>query len=154
MRYEDENPGEWQVDPKTGERYRMIGRIKEYELMVRVDGIEIPQSQLADYHKRKKEAEEKRKAAAMEELKNRPEPKSCPFSDGCNNTCKREGCKIFLNGKCAIAAIADATGAEIEAAPATDKRKCPFSVYGRCEGCALFSKGCAIVRLAAATYKE
>lgn len=42
MRYEDENPGEWQVDPKTGERYRMIGRIKEYELMVRVDGIEIP----------------------------------------------------------------------------------------------------------------
>ena len=56
MRYEDENPGEWQVDPKTGERYRMIGRIKEYELMVRVDGIEIPQSQLADYHKRKKEA--------------------------------------------------------------------------------------------------
>ena len=154
MRYEDENPGEWQVDPKTGERYRMIGRIKEYELMVRVDGIEIPQSQLADYHKRKKEAEEKRKAAAMEELKNRPEPKSCPLSDSCNNTCTREGCKIFLNGKCAIAAIADATGAEIEAAPATDKRKCPFSVYGRCEGCALFSKGCAIVRLAAATYKE
>lgn len=33
MRYEDENPGEWQVDPKTGERYRMIGRIKEYELI-------------------------------------------------------------------------------------------------------------------------
>lgn len=59
MRYEDENPGEWQVDPKTGERYRMIGRIKEYELMVRVDGIEIPQSQLADYHKRKKEAEQR-----------------------------------------------------------------------------------------------
>lgn len=154
MRYEDENPGEWQVDPKTGERYRMIGRIKEYELMVRVDGIEIPQSQLADYHRRQKEAAERRKAEALEAAKNRPEPRSCPFSNGCNNTCTREGCKIFLNGKCAIAAIADATGAEIEAAPATDKRKCPFSVYGRCEGCALFSKGCAIVRLAAATYKE
>lgn len=154
MRYEDENPGEWQVDPKTGERYRMIGRIKEYELMVRVDGIEIPQSQLEDYHRRQKEAEERRKAEQAEALKNRPEPKSCPFSNGCNNTCKREGCKIFLNGKCAIAAIADATGAEIEAAPATDKRKCPFSVYGRCEDCALFSKGCALARLAAATYKE
>ena len=153
MRYEDENPGEWQVDPKTGERYRMIGRIKEYELMVRVDGIEIPQSQLADYHKRKKEAEEKRKAAAMEELKNRPEPKSCPFSDGCNNTCKREGCNIFLKGKCSIATIADASGVEIEEAPAQNS-KCPFSIYGRCQGCALYNKGCAIVRIAAATYKE
>lgn len=23
MKYEDKNPGEWQVDPKTGKRYRM-----------------------------------------------------------------------------------------------------------------------------------
>ena len=69
MRYEEVNPGEWQVDPKTGERFRMIGKIKDYELMVRIDGIEIPQSQLADYHKRKKEAEERRKAEALEAAK-------------------------------------------------------------------------------------
>ena len=25
------DPGEWQTDPKTGERFRMIGHIKEYE---------------------------------------------------------------------------------------------------------------------------
>ena len=154
MRYEDENPGEWQVDPKTGERFRMIGKIKEYELMVRIDGIEIPQSQLADYHKRKKEAEERRKAEAMEAAKNRPEPKSCPFANGCNTTCKREGCKIFANGKCALATIADASGVEIEEAPAKDNRKCPFSIYGHCEGCALYNKGCAIVRLAASTINK
>lgn len=153
MRYE-ENPGEWQVDPKTGERFRMIGKIKEYELMVRIDGIEIPQSQLADYHKRKKEAEERRKAEAMEAAKNRPEPKSCPFANGCNTTCKREGCKIFANGKCALATIADASGVEIEEAPAKDNRKCPFSIYGHCEGCALYNKGCAIVRLAASTINK
>lgn len=150
-------PGEWQeeVNAYGGvQRFRMIGGIKEYEPTIIIDGIEVPESQLADFHKRQKEAEERRKAAELEAWENRPEPKSCPFSNGCNNTCTREGCKIFLNGKCAIAAIADATGAEIEAAPATDKRKCPFSVYGRCEGCALFSKGCALVRLAAATYKE
>ena len=154
MRYEEENPGEWQVDPKTGERFRMIGKIKEYELMVRIDGIEIPQSQLADYHKRKKEAEERRKAEAMEAAKNRPEPKSCPFANGCNTTCKREGCKIFANGKCALATIADASGVEIEEAPAKDNRKCPFSIYGHCEGCALYNKGCAIVRLAASTINK
>ena len=153
MRYE-ENPGEWQVDPKTGERFRMIGKIKEYELMVRIDGIEIPQSQLADYHKRKKEAEERRKAEAMEAAKNRPEPKSCPFANGCNTTCKREGCKIFANGKCALATIADASGVEIEEAPVKDNRKCPFSIYGHCEGCALYNKGCAIVRLAASTINK
>ena len=150
-------PGEWQeeVNAYGGvQRFRMIGGIKEYEPTIIIDGIEIPQSQLADFHKRRKKAEERRKAEAMEAAKNRPEPKSCPFSNGCNNTCLREGCKIFLKGKCSIATIADASGAEIEAAPATDKRKCPFSVYGRCEGCALFSKGCALVRLAAATYKE
>ena len=153
MRYE-ENPGEWQVDPKTGERFRMIGKIKEYELMVRIDGIEIPQSQLADYHKRKKEAEERRKAEDMEAAKNRPEPKSCPFANGCNTTCKREGCKIFANGKCALATIADASGVEIEEAPAKDNRKCPFSIYGHCKGCALYNKGCAIVRLAASTINK
>lgn len=147
-------PTEWKVDPKTGQRYRDVGKIREYEMMIHTSGGVVPASQLEDFHKRQKEAEERRKAEALEAAKNRPEPKSCPFSDGMSNQCKREGCKIFLNGKCALAILADATGAEIEAAPATDKRKCPFSVYGRCEGCALFSKGCALVRLAAATYKE
>ena len=156
-RIRDPEPGEWQeeVNAYGGvHRFRMVGGIKEYEPTITINGLEIPQSQLEDYHRRQKEAEERRKAEALEAAKNRPEPRSCPFSNGCNNTCTREGCKIFLKGKCSIATIADASGAEIEAAPATDKRKCPFSVYGRCEGCALFSKGCAIVRLAAATYKE
>ena len=154
MRYEEENPGEWQVDPKTGERFRMIGKIKEYELMVRIDGIEIPQSQLSDYHKRKKAAEEERLKKALEEAQNRPPAKSCPFANGCNTLCKREGCKIFADGKCALATIADASGVEIEEAPAKDNRKCPFSIYGHCKGCALYNKGCAIVRLAASTINK
>ena len=148
-------PGEWQVDQKTGERFRMIGHIKEYEPVTYISGIPVPESQIADFHKRQKEAEEKRKAAAMEELKNRPEPKSCPFSDGCNNTCKREGCPLFLKGKCAIAILADAHGTEqTDQTEQTQTTKCPFSIYGRCQGCALFHNGCALVRLAAATYKE
>ena len=149
-------PGEWQeeVNAYGGvQRFRMIGGIKEYEPTIIIDGIEVPESQLADYHKRKKEAEERRKAEAMEAAKNRPEPKSCPFSNGCNNTCQRECCKIFLKGKCSIATIADASGVEIEEAPAKNS-KCPFSIYGRCQGCALYNKGCAIVRIAATTYKE
>ena len=154
MRYEEENPGEWQVDPKTGERFRMVGHIKEYEMMIHTSGGIVPASELAEHNKRQKEAEERRKAAADEAWKNRPEPKSCPFANGCNTLCKREGCKIFANGKCALATIADASGVEIEEAPAKDNRKCPFSIYGHCKGCALYNKGCAIVRLAASTINK
>ena len=88
-------PGEWQVDQKTGERFRMIGHIKEYEPVTYISGIPVPESQIADFHKRQKEAEERRKAEALEELKNRPEPKSCPFSSGNNNTCTREKMQPF-----------------------------------------------------------
>ena len=154
MRYEEVNPGEWQVDHKTGERFRMVGHIKEYEMMIHTSGGIVPASELAEHNKRQKEAEERRKAAADEAWKNRPEPKSCPFANGCNTLCKREGCKIFANGKCALATIADASGVEIEEAPAKDNRKCPFSIYGHCKGCALYNKGCAIVRLAASTINK
>ena len=148
---ETPDPGEWQeeVNAYGGvHRFRMVGGIKEYEPTITINGLEIPQSQLADYHRRQKEAEERRKAEALEAAKNRPEPKSCPFATGCNTTCTREGCKIFTGEKCALAAIADATGVEIEEAPAKDKRKCPFSIYGHCEGCALYNKGCGFVRIA------
>ena len=155
MRYEDENPGEWEVD-ENGKRFRRVGKAIEYEMMISVaGGIEIPESELEEYNRRQKEAEEKRKAAAMEELKNRPEPKSCPFSNGNYNTCKREGCTLFLKGECAIAILADAHGTEqTDQTEQTQAAKCPFSIYGRCKGCALFNNGCALVRLAAATYKE
>lgn len=155
MRYEDENPGEWQeeIDKFGGvKRFRMIGHIKEYEPTITINGLEIPQSQLEDYHRRQKEAAERRKAEALEAAKNRPEPKSCPFSSGNNNTCWREKCSLFLKGKCAIAILADAHGTE--QTEQTQAAKCPFSIYGRCNGCALFNNGCALVRLAAATYKE
>ena len=139
---------EWQIDPQNGQRYRMVGHIREYEMLVRVDGIEIPQSQLADYHKRKKVAEEERRIKALEEAKNRPEPKSCPFVSGTNTQCKREKCSLFLDGRCSIAILADAHGTDH---PIVKGTKCPFSVYAHCDGCALNNGGCAVVRLAAAT---
>lgn len=151
-------PGEWQeeIDKFGGvKRFRMIGHIKEYEPTITINGLEIPQSQLENYHRRQKEAAERRKAEALEAAKNRPEPKSCPFSSGNNNTCWREKCSLFLKGKCAIAILADAHGTEqTDQTGQTQATKCPFSIYGRCKGCALFNNGCALVRLAAATYKE
>lgn len=137
---------EWKID-EHGNRYREFGNgHREYEMMVRVSGgIEIPQSQLADYNRRQKEAEKRRKAAALEEMKKRPEPKSCPFQNGLNTTCRREGCMIFLDGKCSLAIIADSHGADH---PIEKGKKCPLSPYSRCDSCALNNGGCAFVRLA------
>ena len=47
----------YKEDPFGGiRRYRMIGGIKEYEMLVSVDGLEIPISELAAYHERKRAA--------------------------------------------------------------------------------------------------
>ena len=140
---------EWKVD-KYGQRYREIAPgLREYEMTITLSGgIEIPVSQLDEYHRRQKEAEEKRRQAAMEEMRNRPAPRSCPFVSGMNTSCKREKCVLFLDGKCSIAIIADAHGTD---QPIVKGAKCPFSVYAHCDGCALNNGGCAVVRLAAAT---
>lgn len=136
----------WKVD-EHGKRYREIapGHI-EFEPTIVVDGIEIYQSDLEEFQRRQKAAEERRKAAALEEFKNRPEPKGCPWSTGMDNQCKREKCALFFDGRCSIAIIADAHGADH---PIEKGTKCPFSIYSRCDRCALNNGGCAIVRLAA-----
>ena len=143
---------EWKID-QWGHKYRELGKgCIEYMPTIIIDGVEIYQDELEDFHRRRAEQKAAERARAMEELKNRPEPKSCPFSNDCNNTCKREKCKIFLKGKCSIATIADSNGVELEAEPVSGA-KCPFSIYANCKGCALYNKGCAIVRLAASTMK-
>ena len=136
----------WKVD-EHGKRYREIapGHI-EFEPTIVVDGIEIYQSDLEEFQRRQKAAEERRKAAALEEMKNRPPARSCPFVSGMNTQCKREKWVLFLEGRCSIAILADAHGTDH---PIVKGAKCPFSVYARCDGCALNNGGCAIVRLAA-----
>ena len=143
---------EWKVD-KYGQRYRETAPgHREYEMTITLSGgIEIPVSQLDEYHRRQKEADEKRRQAALEEMKNRPAPRSCPFVSGMNTSCQREKCVLFLDGKCSIAIIADAHGTD---QPIVKGAKCPFSVYAHCDGCALNNGGCAVVRLAAATNNE
>ena len=123
MRYEEENTGEWERD-SMGRKFRRVGKgcIEYAPTITLAGGVEIYEDELEDFHKRQKEAEERRKAAAAEEWKNRPPAKSCPFTDGCNTLCRREQCKIFYEGQCSIATLADALGVEIEEAPANYKR--------------------------------
>ena len=149
MRYEEEIPGEWEVDER-GRRYRELGKgCIEFEPTVSINGLEIPQSELPAYNAARRAAQEraaKNTAAAENAVHSRQKPKNCPFSSGCDTTCTGEKCGLFSNGACAISTIADATGAEVD----TNGKRCPFSPSAHCGDCALYASGCAIVRIAAA----
>ena len=141
MRYPQKEPeiSEWQTD-EQGRKYRMIGGVKEYEMMIRIDGIEIPQSELADYHERKRAAAQ----ARAEAEKNKPAPpprKVCPFASGLTTECDGENCALYLNG-CTLAGDEPPT-------KATEGLRCPFNAYHTCrKDCALFNTtGCALTAI-------
>lgn len=145
------NDNGWETD-EQGRRFRRIGNAIEYEMVIHTSGIEVPQSELSAFHERQKAADARRKEEAehraAEEAK---KPKySCPFSSGMYNTCRREECPLYIADRCSIATIADRQGVEIEAKTTNKKQRCPFSIYSRCESCALHRNGCAIARIAAA----
>ncbi len=135
-----------------GKRYRRIGNTLEYEMEVFVNGCYVPESQAESFRAEAESAEKLRKEA-LKKANNRPELKICPFSDGMNNNCKREKCHLFVNGRCAIAIIADTSGAK-QTDDKPTQGTCPFSIYGQCKDCALNIGGCGFVRLAKAKYNE
>ena len=141
-------PGEWETD-KYGQRFRKVGNIIEYEETITVaGGLTIPISQLENYQKRQREAEEKLKKKAAEELAKQRQFKYCPFTFKAGNTskCTQSKCALFYQNKCSLAIIADNTHTEINT---INTGRCPFSGYGFCVDCALYNNGCAFIRLAA-----
>lgn len=133
-----------------GRRYRELGKgCIEFEPTVSINGLEIPQSELAAYNASRRAAQERNAATAKNAVHSRQKPQNCPFSSGCDTTCTGEKCGLFFDGKCSIAAIADATGAQVD----TNGKRCPFSPSARCGDCALNNHGCSFVRIAAACKK-
>ena len=132
-------PGEWQEEKNAYggvRRFRMIGGIKEYEMMIQTaDGIEIPESQLASYQQRK-DAVKKAK-----EVIHTPPRRTCPFMDGMHSTCKGEKCALFLADGCALASFTDKP-------PIKDTKGliCPLNKYNSpCTAeCALYKRGSCI----------
>lgn len=131
-------PGEWQTEVDQWgavRRYRMIGNCKEYEGTVRIDGLEVPESQLEAFHKSRTEAKEK-------EL-HRPRPetisatvKRCPFMSG-YNTARRADCVFRAGTRCALCRPRTADTRDTAGA------FCPFC--GTCKAsCAMYDGGCTL----------
>ena len=126
----DTVPGEWQRD-EWGRRFRMVGNIKEYEMMVTIDGHSIPESCVEEYNRQKA-------AALNKTAKTVDNGKMCPFkrarnglSYGCKTNCPfwDDGC-VFGSGS----AASDTAG-----------EFCP--VCGICyKECALYDRGCTMIK--------
>lgn len=134
-------PSEWQTD-EHGRRYRMVGNIKEYEMMVRIGGISVPESQV-EAHNARMRADAERQRQTVEQ---QPQPQNCPFMSGMQTDCTREKCALYCDG-CTLARI-------IDRPPAKDTvgLKCPFSRYNCRPDCALYKNGCALTGIK--THKE
>ena len=133
---EPELQDEWQVD-KDGRRFRKIGNSIEYEMMVRIDGNEIPQSQLNDYHERKKKLEEQKPKEQTVYFTG----KICPFKVGKNSMktlCIRE-CAFFDNG-CIIAKT------DLNPLRESKGSYCPITRTCK-ESCALYHNGCTLTAI-------
>lgn len=132
---------EWQIEKDrfgAQRRYRMYGKIKEYEKMITVDGIEIPESELTAFHERNKAKKEAARAAEQRAAKNKQVIKTCPFK--ANNLlakCTYEECALYVGG-CALAMAG-------EPIKDTSNLKCPLTNRNCTNNCALFkTNGCTL----------
>ena len=124
-------------------RYRINSGIKEYEMMIRRDGIEIPQSELETYNKQKRASEQAREEAEKK-TEASPPRKYCPFLDGLTSDCERDRCALFING-CTLAKLSSRTPVKL-----TEGMRCPINRYHiKCRrDCALFKEtGCALTAI-------
>lgn len=139
----NENTGEWQEERNAFggvRRYRIVGGgVKEYEMMVIIDGIEIPQSQVEDYHRRKKEAEQALKEANEREARLHTS-KTCPFKDGLNTECLTD-CALYGKTACAL------TMKETPPDKDTSGGNCPIYRRQCNEKCALYFNGCGLINI-------
>ena len=81
-------------------RYRIVGGIKEYEMMVQTSSGVVPESEIEERNRlAKKEKDERLKAAALEDVP----LKICPFSDpgGEIKRCSGDRCAFYDDKGCA-----------------------------------------------------
>lgn len=137
---------EWQEEknPFGGiRRFRMVGNVKEYEMMYRIDGIDVPESQLEEFNRARAEAAERERAEAQKKAEAAARDRElgfCPFKLGANSlhvSCDRK-CAFFGENSCALVENAKSTPARPEGL------YCPIA--GQCRtSCAFYADGCKFI---------
>ena len=115
-------PGDWQTD-QYGKRFRMVGKVKEYEMTITVaGGIQIPESQLAEYNERMARQKKEQIETEKEEVQRRSaiKPKKCPFKafqNSSNSTCNSLDCAMYDEEGCTMSYLCNGH---------THGKKCPL----------------------------
>lgn len=135
---------EWQTETTpygAQRRYRMRGGIKEYEMMVTIGGIEVPESELSSFHERNKAIEGAKRAEMLRAANNMQTIKLCPFkANTMQSKCINEACALYADG-CTLAEIGEPT-------KQTANLKCPLTNRNCTNDCALFrDQGCTLTAL-------
>ena len=116
---------EWKTD-EFGRKYRLIGNIKEYEMLVQTSNGIVPESHLSEHNARMR--------ATQQEITQKIHGR-CPFADGLKNEC-RSDCALYTERGCKV--INKSLKTE------TVGKHCPFSPYPCTNDCRLYNEGCTI----------
>ena len=124
----------WQYD-EHGKKYRMVGNIKEYCPTVTIDGIEVYQDEVEEFHRRNREAMEAQRKQQNELIQQKITGKVCPFNfySGFETPCKTD-CALYRPTGCAM---------KRGSAQDTQGKPCPFLRVCSPQ-CALYDHGCTL----------
>ena len=119
--------GEWQVDPKTGQRFRTIPGGREWETVVYGTSGFMTASQLERYNAPESRAARKLKSERRAQAQTLP-GYHCPFTPMNNTNCAGATCALFVDGECGVAALFPGVPTS-----SADGKRCPFDRHGgRC----------------------
>ena len=111
---------------ETGRRYRRMGDGSiEYEPEIIIDGIAVPQSQLSEFNRKRKEQIENTLHDVNEQELHRAMIKDCPFSKNQLNTNCSEAC-AWYDGGCVLTRLegSQSPGYHLDGKCPVSGRKC------------------------------
>lgn len=126
---------EWQYD-EHGKKYRQNGMIREYAPTVMIDGVEVYQDELEEFHRRNAEVRKAQIAQANMEAQQKATGKTCPLNQFASfpAQCKKD-CALYRPTGCAMK--------HTQATQDTQGRPCPY--MRKCtKECALYDQGCTL----------
>ena len=133
-------PSEWKID-ECGNRYRMVGNIKEYAPTIHTANFgTVYVDDLPELNRRYQEQEEQRRKQENEVMAAADTGRVCPFKVGRNQMhvkCEKS-CAFYADAACAFASM--------DTQPTRDTKGMDCIIARKCnEICAMYNHGCTLI---------
>lgn len=134
-------PSEWQVD-KNGQRYRMIGNIKEYAPVIHTaHSGTVYLDDLPGINQRRQKREEQQRKQKAADMAAADTGRVCPIKEGRNqmHTKCEKSCAFYADTACVFACM------DIQPTRDTKDMDCIIARRRCGEACAMYNKGCTLI---------